>query len=86
MWKAEDGDLGKTFTQKTTITTPDGKEFGNASEDFTMKLVSHSLITDVFGFPVGVEGDVVMTAWVEIGSKRITEIRKSEINVAHHKP
>jgi hypothetical protein len=85
MWLAEAGDIGKTFTQKLVIETPNGLVFGNNTEVFKMDKAAHTIRTRVAGFPIGVEGDVVMKVWVELSGKRITKIRKSRINVKHVK-
>jgi hypothetical protein len=85
MWLAEAGDIGKTFTQQLIIETPDGLEFGNNTEKFKMDKAAHTIRTRVAGFPIGVEGNVLMKVWVEVAGKRITRIRKSRINVKHVK-
>jgi hypothetical protein len=87
MWLAEDKtDLGKKYTQKLVIETPDGREFGDNTEDFTMVKEAHTIRTKVAGFPVGVEGKVLMKVWIEDAmGTRITKIRKSRINVKHVK-
>lgn len=85
MWLAEAGDIGRTFTQKLVIETPDGIEFGNNTEKFTMAKAAHTIRTRVAGFPIGVEGNVLMKVWLEVAENRITKIRKSRINVKHVK-
>lgn len=85
MWLAEPGDIGKTFTQKLVIETPNGIEFGTNTENFTMTKAAHTIRTRVAGFPIGVEGNVVMKVWIEVAGKRISRIRKSRINVKHVK-
>jgi len=85
MWLAEAGDIGKTFTQKLVIETPNGLEFGSNTEVFKMDKAAHTIRTRVAGFPIGIEGNVLMKLWLELSGKRITKIRKSRINVKHVK-
>jgi hypothetical protein len=85
MWLAEEGDIGKNFTQKLVIETPNGIEFGTNTEDFTMDKAAHTIRTRVAGFPIGIEGNIVMRVWIEVAGKRISRIRKSRINVKHVK-
>jgi hypothetical protein len=83
MWLAEAGDIGRKFTQKLMIETPAGLDFGNNTEEFTMVKAAHTIRTRVAGFPIGVEGNVLMKVWLEAAGNRITKIRKSRINVKH---
>jgi hypothetical protein len=85
LWLADETDLGKTFTQKTVVMAPNGKEFGNASSDFTAAARSHNIRQNVSGLPVGVEGSIVISVWLESGKKKISDVYKYEISIRHRK-
>lgn len=86
MWRAEKDDIGKQFTQKVLVLTPDGEEFGHGSESFTMEKVAHSVRIKVAGFPVGIEGEVIVKVWLEVNGKRVSHFKKQYINVHHISP
>jgi hypothetical protein len=86
VWLADEADLGKTFTQRTKVMAPDGKEFGNASSDFKVAARSHNIRQNVIGMPVGVEGNIVISVWLEAENKKVSELYKYEISIRHRKP
>ena len=86
MWRAEAGDIGKEFTQHMKILLPDDTEFGFGTEKFKMEKAAHSIQMRVQGFPIGIEGDVVVKIWLEVGTQKVTKITNYLINVLHVKP
>ena len=85
IWRAEDIDLRKTYTQKTVVIAPNGVEFGSGSDEFTLQSRSHWIKVGVNGMPVGVEGDVVIRTWLELAGKKATDVYTTEINIRHRK-
>jgi hypothetical protein len=85
MWRAEREDLGKQFTQKMQVILPDGTEFGYGEEKITLDRLVHSVKMRIQGFPIGIQGDVTVKVWLEIGLRRETKITNLHINVKHLK-
>jgi hypothetical protein len=85
MWLAEDGELGKTFTQKVRIINPKGVQFGEASEQFKMDKRSHTLKIQVPALPVGIEGSLAVNVWLESDGRKSGNVHKYEIVILHRK-
>ena len=82
MWLADEGDMNKRFTHKVKMTLPDGIEFGQASEEFTMVSRVHTITVRVPMLPVGVQGNLTVDAWVESDTKKVAE-NKYRISISH---
>ncbi len=85
MWLAADSDLGRTFIQKMQIFLPDGNEFGGGSEEFTLSKRSHTMKMRVSGFPIGVQGEVVIKLWLESLATKVTAVHEYRIHINHLK-
>lgn len=85
MWLADEKELGKTYTQKIKIFTPDGIGFGEGAESFVMNTRSHTVRINVNGMPVGRQGNVLVNVWLELDGEKVTDTRKYEINILHRK-
>jgi len=83
LWIAEQGDIGKTFTQKIEIFTPDGKLFGNSQDDFQMSNRSHNVKMRVHGLPIGLEGRIIIKTHLESLATKVTEVHESFIDIRH---
>jgi hypothetical protein len=86
IWNVEESELGKEYIHRLEIFTPDGEEFGNDSTLFITKTRSHNIRLSIPGLPIGVEGNIVLKAWLELLGLRSTPVHTYEISIRHRKP
>lgn len=85
LWLAESNDIGREFTQKMQITTPDGVGFGESSQEFKMTALTHTLKIAINGMPVGMPGKLTVEVWVESHQLKVTDKHRYEITIQHSK-
>jgi hypothetical protein len=85
MWSVPESEFGRKFVQKTTVATPKGIEYGGAAEAFTSQLRSFTIKTAVHGMPIGVEGNVTVSVWLEHENEKVTPVHNLEISIRHRK-
>jgi len=83
MWLGTDKHIRQTYTQQIRIYTPSGDEFGKLTDQFTFEQISHTMRTDVEGMPVGLQGLLKITVWMEQDGKPVTEHFDYVVNIAH---
>jgi hypothetical protein len=84
MWRSEEGEVGTIFTQQVRIIAPNGVEYGKATDDFGFTGPSHTLRIGVAGMPVGKEGELLISLWLEKQGQRIAPHEYTySVNIAH---
>jgi hypothetical protein len=84
MWEPNDDDVGKDFEQVYTVYWPNGdKLVDGARASFKMTDRVQYMSFYVFGLPVGQQGKVKISTWVEKAGNRITDPFDYFITIRH---
>jgi hypothetical protein len=86
MWRPSDEEVGQSFTQVMTISSPSGKpapEKLPINVTFEEKGANGIVVARTNGLPIGKSGHVVIRVWLEQHGQRVTEDREARFEVAH---